>query len=92
MTPCLTCGTPCRGPRCRPHQREYKAALYGPDHRAEKAAWVERIALGEVVVCWRCDLAGRSPARIMPGEPFDLGHREGLPRHPEHPRCNREAH
>jgi len=84
MTPCLTCGRPCRGPRCPAHQRAHKAK-YGPTHQAERQAWAPLVAEGRVI-CSRCQLP------INPGAAWDLGHRPGLPSHPEHARCNRAAH
>lgn len=58
--------------------------LYGPDHVAERKAWVPHVNLG-TVHCWRCGTL------IDPAQGWDLGHRDGLPRHPEHRHCNRGA-
>lgn len=60
---------------------------YGYEHQQLRAAWSPRVARGEVT-CWRC---GR---RIVPGQRWDLGHRDGSTTQyagPEHVACNRGA-
>lgn len=81
MTPCLVCAAPCDGPRCKAHQRQHKAK-YGPEHRRDRRWWKPRVDAGRVT-CRRCG------QRIVPGQPWDLGH--PLPSHPEHADCNRSA-
>ena len=83
MTPCLDCGRPCCGPRCAVHQRAHKAK-YGAAHQLQRRAWAPAVARGEVE-CWRCG------ELIVPGTPWDLGHRPGRAQHPEHAKCNRSA-
>jgi hypothetical protein len=53
----------------------------GAAHQRERADWQRRMDAGEVVECRRCKL------RILPGEPWDLGH--PAPKHPEHRGHNR---
>lgn len=55
---------------------------YGRAHRTERQAWAPTVATG-TVHCWRCD------EPINPDEPWDLGHRDNQPSHPEHTHCNR---
>lgn len=57
---------------------------YRTAHQRERAAWAPLVAAG-TVRCWR------DGELIAPGEPWDLGHRDGLPSHPEHATCNRSA-
>lgn len=93
MTPCLTCGTPCSGPRCPAHTKARRRQLYGRDHDAERRIWAPHVAAG-TVRCWRCVAAGEPDevSLIQPGTMWDLGHRTPpLGRHPEHARCNRAA-
>ncbi len=76
--PCLDCGSPTRaGSRCPPC-----ATGHDQGHRATRKLWVPHVRHG-VVTCWRC---GKP---IAPASPWDLGHRPGLPSHPEHTACNR---
>src|SRR5262249_15593987 len=58
---------------------------YGPDHAAVRARLVPLVLAGGV----RCARCGEL---ILPGEPWDLGHRDGSRSEypgPEHARCNR---
>jgi|DewCreStandDraft_4_1066084.scaffolds.fasta_scaffold36337_4 hypothetical protein len=58
---------------------------YGYLHRQLRRAWAAQVALGGIL-CARCG------ERIDPGEPWDLGHRDGSRVEyagPEHARCNR---
>ena len=60
---------------------------YPGEHRAIRRALAPQVAAG-AVSCWRC---GR---RILPGQPWDLGHDDedrGRYRGPEHAGCNRKA-
>ena len=79
--PCLTCGAYTAGTRCQPCHRQHKAKYNAP-HRHARTAWLPAINAG-TVTCWRC----HQP--INPTQPWDLGHRQGQPSHPEHPYCNR---
>ncbi len=64
-------------------------------HRALRRQW-RPIVDGGQVICWRCG------KRILPGEPWDMGHDDSVPfvpgvprppiyRGPEHRRCSRGA-
>jgi hypothetical protein len=59
---------------------------YGHRHQQRRAELAPLVATG-LVSCARCG------TRIMPGEPWDLGHRDGSGKRvysgPEHRRCNR---
>lgn len=77
---------------CPDHAREYEAKRgsttargYGSAHQRLRAAWVARMARGEVVHCARCGV------RLTAGTPFDLGHTEDRTGYtgPEHATCNR---
>lgn len=89
MTPCVVCAAPCAGPRCARHEAERQAARnadragrYGPEHQAARRRWLPKVRLGNV----RCRWCRRI---IRPSDDWDLGHRDRLPSHPEHARCNR---
>lgn len=65
---------------------------YDAQHQAERADWAILIAQGHQPICQRC----KHP--VLPGQPFDLGHRQDLAlggnkknRSPEHQDCNRSA-
>lgn len=86
---CLDCGTltgRTRCPDCRRRKDRNRGSRqargYNADHYRDRQAWTPHVATG-TVHCWRC-------GQLIVGE-FDLGHRPGLPSHPEHPRCNRGA-
>lgn len=84
LRPCLDCGAPSAGARCPTHTRAQREK-YGPEHRAQRVAWVPSVAAG-TVCCWRCE------ELISPAEAWDLGHRPDGMRAPEHAgRCNRSA-
>ena len=64
--------------------------------RTLRAHWADRIThaanTGNPIRCWRCHRA------ILPGQPWDLGHRTDradggtdADTAPEHPHCNRRA-
>lgn len=61
---------------------------YGSAHRALRRALEPEVAAGQVA-CARCG------ELIKPGEPWDLGHRDGSGKReyqgPEHRTCNRSA-
>lgn len=64
---------------------------YGANHRRVRAEVARAVDAGRVV-CWRCG------ERIIPGEPWDLGHDDsprakalGIYRGPEHRHCSRSA-
>ncbi len=63
-------------------------ARYGTGHRATRSAWQPLVDAG-LVTCWRCSQP------IQPGQPWDLGHRDGSRRDqyagPEHAGCNRRT-
>lgn len=92
-SPCVNCGEPSYGARCRtcagaaqPSPRGSTSARgYGADHRAARRAWAAVVATG-TVECWRCG------ERIPADAPWDLGHDDldrTITRGPEHQRCNR---
>lgn len=92
--PCLDCGRPGVRGRCTTCTRRRDRARgsttargYGAEHQAERAAWAEHVAAGEVA-CVRCG------ELIDPAEPWDLGHDDhdrSVRRGPEHAGCNRAA-
>jgi hypothetical protein len=92
LRPCLECGdTLTTGTRCDSCRRNkdrkrnaQRGDRYGATHRADRRQWSTHVDAG-VVHCWRCGVL------IRPGEAWDLGHRWGLPSHPEHASCNRSA-
>jgi hypothetical protein len=58
---------------------------YGTRHQALRKKLKPRVEAG-AVTCWRCS------QRILPGQPWDLGHHDTnrtLYMGPEHRRCNR---
>jgi hypothetical protein len=61
---------------------------YGARHQQLRAQLAPTVALG-TVPCARCGYL------IAPGEPWDLGHKDGTSKHeyagPEHRTCNRAA-
>jgi len=60
------------------------ASLYGPEHRALKAAWQKRIDAGETIHC------SRGCGRRLTGKAWDLGHLTRTTyRGPECIPCNR---
>jgi hypothetical protein len=69
----------------RPRRDHY--VRYGPAHRRLRSEWAAKMRAGIRVECARCG------ERILPGQSWDLGHRDGGgPRAyagPEHARCNR---
>lgn len=81
---CLDCGRPATGPRCKECHAAHRSRLYGKDHQAERLTWTPAVNAG-TVTCWRCGLP------IIPGTPWDLGHRGTRPKAPEHAHCNRSA-
>ncbi len=61
-------------PRCPAHRREHEQARgsrqergYDAEYDARRKADVARMARGEVLTCWRCDLV------VMPHD-YSLGH------------------
>lgn len=61
------------------------------DQDAERAAWAPAVARG-VVDCRRGTTCRAPQLRILPGEPWDLGHPDAVcpaPTAPEHEACNR---
>lgn len=78
----------CRLQRARrrdadPARKERKRTLYDASHRASRRIWAPLVDDCKVK-CWRCKRL------ILPGDEWDLGHRDGLPSAPEHAReCNR---
>lgn len=97
---CLDCPEVVQSParRCAQHEAQRQAARdarrgtsaqrgYGPAHRSLRASLAPSVERGE----WTC---GRCGQRILPGQPWDLGHvghGEGKGQHagPEHASCNR---
>lgn len=61
---------------------------YGTQHQRLRKAWAPRVATG-TVECGRCNQP------IKPGQPWDLGHKDGTGKReyagPEHRSCNRSA-
>lgn len=81
--------------KCDEHRREADRARgsstargYDAEHRHERAHWIKLIASGEPVYCAR-----KCGKRILPGDPFDLGHNDARTAWtgPECPSCNRSA-
>jgi hypothetical protein len=65
--------------------RPFEALIYNSDHHRTRRGFKSSVDAG-LVDCWRCG------KRILPGEPWDLGHVDGDPTRyagPEHARCNR---
>lgn len=85
--PCIACGRPGRGTRCKACTPTTVERGYGAAHRAERRANEQLMAEQGYLDCWRCG------ERIEPGEPWDQGHDEARRnRGPEHAnRCNRAA-
>lgn len=77
-----------RCPNCRTaHERERGTANargYGHAHRKLRAALAHSVAAGQTT-CWRCGQP------IIPGQLWDLGHRDDRTGYagPEHQACNR---
>jgi hypothetical protein len=83
MVPCLTCGTPCKGPRCPAHQHKY-----GRPHERAALTWQAKVDAG-LVVCLRChSLIPPGMQRGRSGDVWDLDHFDGALR-PAHLLCNR---
>jgi hypothetical protein len=64
--------------------------LYDADHRKLRKRWEPVVARG-IVVCGGPNGCGRL---ILKGEPWDLGHLDGIPGEyvgPQHARCNRRT-
>jgi hypothetical protein len=59
-------------------------SLYNAQHRRDRQRWGQLVGTGGVA-CWRCG------GIIGASEGWDLGHRDGMPSHPEHTGCNRAA-
>lgn len=88
-----------RKPRSTPNQAKPKKTTsergYGWEHRKQREALKPIIESGKAT-CWRCLAQGLTPdqARIVPGQPWDLGHDDTdrtKYRGPEHVSCNRGA-
>lgn len=82
-------------PRTPQPKRTTAERGYGQQHRKQREALVPIVAAGKAT-CWRCLAQGRTPAeaRILPGQPWDLGHDDHdrtKYRGPEHVSCNRSA-
>lgn len=87
MRRCLDCHQLTTGTRCTPCRNAKKRRLYGPTHTDERTAWAPAVAKGTIHCAWRnCT---HPDTRILPGEPWDLGHQPDGTRHPEHADCNR---
>jgi len=92
---CRTIGPWGRTGRCTTHRLQHQRtndrtparrtmkAKYDANHRRLRKIWEPLVQTGGVN-CSRCN-------KPITGN-FDLGHRPGLPSHPEHPHCNRSAH
>lgn len=86
ITWCLVCRArgPWRSGRCPEHEHDRtparaarKAALYGPEHRADRRAWQPVVEAG--IECAICGTGPLDPTR------WTLDHRTGRPTHPA---CN----
>ena len=73
-------------PRCRSKPEHG----YGGTHRTLRAEWQKRMDAGEIVTCGepRCLHESRF---IVPGTPWDMGHRADGAESPSHADCNRSA-